>query len=112
MTVDELKVVAATNRIHELQDQIWEELHTLVEALKGEHSTSTYTKQELLLMYSQSISSNLVDRVAQEVMAVRMQEAFLRDLQEQAMGGGGGGKKKNDTTANSGAHSKSGEVEE
>ena len=110
--IDELKAVAGMNRIGELQDQIWEELNTLIDTMKSEHSNSVYTREELLLLYAQAIASNLTDRASQHVTAVRIQQAFLMDLQQAAMGGARRKDNNNDTTGKAGAHSESGEAEE
>lgn len=79
--IDQLMTEAHANRIHEMTEQLYLEIEGLVKTMKEEHSQVTFTEPELLMLYANSIAADLQTRASQHVTAVRIQQAFMNDLQ-------------------------------
>jgi uncharacterized NAD(P)/FAD-binding protein YdhS len=80
--IDTLMANTHANRINEMVEQIFAEIKGAAETMTGEHSQSTYSKGELMMMYSQAAAEHIQRLAYTQLTAERNSEAIMKELQK------------------------------
>jgi len=74
--MDDLKIDTGLNRAIEIANELYSELEQLANTMTSEGTHSVYTADELLLIYVNSISNSLLERVNTDVTQRKLFQAM------------------------------------